>query len=83
MALTVYHCSIFLDLCKALDTVGHKILSANLEYYCMQSGANDWFASFLSNKREFVSLLQINCDYQTFGCGVPQGPVLGPLLFLL
>ena len=83
MALTVYPCSIFLDLCKALDTVDHKILSANLEYYCMQGGANDWFASCLSNKREFVFLLQINCDYQTIACGVPQGPMLGPLLFLL
>ena len=62
---TVYPCSVFLDLCKAFDSVDHQILSANLEYYGMQGVANDWFASCLSNRRHFVSLFHRNCDCQT------------------
>ena len=64
MALAVYPCSVFLDLCKASDTVDHQILLANLEYYGMQGVANDWFASYLSNRRQFVSLFDTNSDYQ-------------------
>ena len=74
---------IFLDLCKAFDTVNHKILLTKLEYYGIRGVSNDWFASYLSNRRQFVSLNGINSDYQTITCGVPQGSVLGPLLFLL
>jgi len=84
MVLTVYPCIVFLNLRKAFDTVDHKILSANLEYryYGKQGVANDWFASYLSNRRQFVSFFHRNCDYQTIACGIPQGSVLGPLLFL-
>ena len=74
---------IFLDLCKAFDTVNHKILLTKLQYYGIRGVSNDWFASYLSNRRQFVSLNGINSDYQTITCGVPQGSVLGPLLFLL
>ena len=80
IALTVYPCSVFLDLCNAFDTVDHQILLANLEYKGMQDVANDWFVSYLSNRRQFVSLFQRNCDYQTVACRVPQGSVLSPLL---
>ena len=57
-----YSCSIFLDLCKAFDTVDHKILLAKLEYYGIKGVVNDWFASYLSNRRQFVSLFDTNCD---------------------
>ena len=74
---------IFLDLCKAFDTVDHRIILNKLEYNGIRGVANDWFASYLSNRRQFVSLFGTNSDYQTVTCGVPQGSVLGSLLFLL
>ena len=78
-----YSCGIFLDLCKAFDTVDHRIILDKLEYNGIRGVANDWFASYLSNRRQFVSLFGTNSDYQTVTCRVPQGSVLGPLLFLL
>ena len=78
-----YTCGIFLDLCKAFDSVDHKILLTKLEYYGIRGVVNDWFASYLSNRRQFVPFFGTDSDYQTVSCRVPQGSVLGPLLFLL
>ena len=75
-------CGIFLDLCNAFDTVDHRIILDKLKYYGIRGVANHWFASYLSNRRQFVSLFGTNSDYQTVTCGVPQGSVLGPLHFL-
>ena len=76
-------CGIFLDLCKAFDTVNHNILLTKLEYYGIRGVAHAWFTSYLSDRKQFVSLHGTNSEYQTLTCGVPQGSVLGPLLFLL
>ena len=75
-------CGIFIDLCNAFDTVDHRIILDKLKYYGIRGVANHWFASYLSNRRQFVSLFGTNSDYQTVTCGVPQGSVLGPLHFL-
>ena len=78
-----YSCDIFLDLCKAFDTVNHNILLTKLEYYGIRGVAHAWFTSYLSDRKQFVPLHGTNSEYQTLTCGVPQGSVLGLLLFLL
>ena len=78
-----YYCGIFLDLSKAFDTVNHRILIKKVEYYGLRGTAKNWFFSYLSNRRQFVSVGGTNSDQLPISCGVPQGSVLRPLLFLL
>ena len=78
-----YGCSIFIDLQKAFDTVDHKILISKLDFYGVRGTALNWFRSFLSDRSQFVSISSINSKTKPMLHGVPQGSVLGPLLFLL
>ena len=68
---------------KAFDTVDHKILLQKLEYYGIRGVCNDWFKSYLSDRKQFVSINGYNSDLMPVYCGVPQGSVLGALLFLI
>ena len=74
---------IFIDLQKAFDTVDHNILLHKLNYYGIRGLANDWFKSYLLNRKQYVSIQGIDSDQAIMEYGVPQGSVLGPLLFLL
>ena len=72
-----------LDLKKAFDTVNHAILLSKLQAYGIRDFANQWFCSYLRNRKQ-TCLVDCNKSSDTYlPCGVPQGTILGPLLFLL
>ena len=75
-------CVVFVDLQKAFDTVGCQILLAKLNHYGIRGVSNDWFKSYLSNRNQYVSINGYKYGLAALNCGVPQGSVLGPLLFL-
>ena len=76
-------CGVFIDLSKAFDTVDHTILLSKLYHYGIHGIANDWFKSYLTNRQQFVSINGNNSNQLDMAYGVPQGSVLGPLLFLI
>ena len=74
---------VFVDLAKAFDTVNHKILCNKLSYYGFRGKFNDLINSFLSNRKQYVSINGFDSENLEISCGVPQGSTLGPLLFVL
>ena len=79
----LYACGVYLDLKKAFDTVNHKILLSKLNHYGIRGIANDWFKSFLANRTQYTNINGSNSNSEKVMYGVPQGSVLGPLLFII
>ena len=74
---------VFLDLKKAFDTVDHDILLTKMNRCVIQGKTLDWFKSYLTNWTQWCSVNGCLSDFTTLKCGVPQGTILGPLLFLI
>ena len=79
----LYSCGVFIDLCKAFDTVDHDILLYKLHHYGIRGTINDWFSSYLKDRSQTIQIENSISFKQTTLYGVPQGSVLRPLLFLL
>ena len=72
-----------MDLKSASDTVNHDILIKKLDHYGFRNNVLDLLISYLSNRKQFVKSGDIESSLLAVVCGVPQGSVLGPLLFIL
>lgn len=74
---------VLMDLQKAFDTVDHNILVKKLKCIGFNSTCIDWFTSYLSNRTQFVDIQGHKSECSNISCGVPQGSILGPMLFLI
>lgn len=75
--------AIFIDLSKAFDTIDHNILCTKLYHYGVEGTENKWFKSYLTNRTQYVDFVNTESKLENITTGVPQGSILGPLLFTL
>ena len=75
--------NIFLDLSKAFDTLNHTILLNKLHHYGIRDGSLNLFKSYLQNRKQYVVINNAKSDILDITTGVPQGYILGPLLFIM
>ena len=73
----------FVDLPKAFGAVDHLIFIKTFQYYEIDGTALEWFKSYLRNRKQYISFQEVSGNCLDIICGVPQGSVLGPHLFLI
>ena len=73
----------FIDLKKAFDTVDHELLVEKLNVYGICAAANKWLQNYLPNRKQYVVINDDCSDLLDMTCGVSQGSVLGPILFII
>ena len=78
-----YTGAMFVDLRKAFDTVSHACLLSKLLFYGITGIELNWFSDYLFNRKQYVNFENTTSKSKSFNLGVPQGSILGPLLFLL
>ena len=78
-----YTLGIFINLSKAFDNVDHNILLKKLDMYGIKGKDLKWFQSYLTKRKQFIKCRDQNTDLEVLRCGVPQGSILGPFLFLI
>ena len=78
-----YACEIYVDFKKAFGIVNHKILLDKLAHYRVSGIENNWFKTYLTDRKQHATVSGQKSDNALIEFGVPQGSVLGPLLFLI
>ena len=78
-----YVIGVFLDFPKAFDTVNHSILLDKLYHYGIRGNTLKWFQSYLTQRKQYITYDSTPSSIKPINCGVPQGSILGPLLFLI
>ena len=78
-----YQISVLCELSKAFDTISHSILLEKLKVYGIRGPAHNWFVSYLSHRKHCTVYNNALSSLTSIAFGVPQGLILGPILFLL
>ena len=78
----IYSLGVYIDILKAFDTINYKML-LKMYHYGIREIVLEWFNDYLANRPQYVSISNTNSIILPIQYGVPQGSILGPLLFIL
>lgn len=76
-------CGIYMDLSKAFDTINHSVLKQKLKHYGINGPAYQWISNYLTDRKQVININGTYSESNNLTCGVPQGSILGPTLFLI